>query len=69
MINPPLRLTRLIQEQHSICSRLLHHLRVHIVSIRPCVLVGVVCVHYRAREVGLLVCALAGELVEGEGCW
>lgn len=61
----PRRLRRLVQEQHSVRSCLLHHLRVYIVSLRPLGRVAVVRILNQAREVGLLA---GSSVVEGEEC-
>jgi hypothetical protein len=62
------RLAGLVQEQHSVRSSLLDHLRVDVVAVRPSSGVNVVGVRDQAREVGLLV-ARGGivESEEGEG--
>jgi hypothetical protein len=62
------RLAGLVQEQHSVRSSLLDHLRVDVVAVRPSSGVLVVGVRDQAREVGLLV-ARGGivESEEGEG--
>lgn len=63
------RLIGLVQEQYPIRRSLLDHLRVQIVSLRPLRLPIIVGVSNHAREVRLLVRALPGELIEGEGGW
>ena len=58
------RLAGLVQEQHSVRSGLLNHLRVDVVAVCPSSGVFVVGVRDQAREVGLLVAR--GGIVEGE---
>ena len=57
-------LAGLIEEQHSVRSSLLNHLRVGVVAVRPRAGVLVVGVRDQAGEVGLLVAR--GGIVEGE---
>jgi hypothetical protein len=58
------RLAGLVQEQHSVRSSLLDHLRVGVVAVRPSSGILVVGVRNQAREVGLLVAR--GGIVESE---
>lgn len=57
-----------IEKQVPVRGRLLNHLRVQVVPLQPALSPRVVAVDH-AREICLLACALAGELVEGEGGW
>jgi hypothetical protein len=63
-VNVTDRLAGLVQEQHSVRSGLLNHLRVDVVAVRPSSGVFVVGVRNQAREVGLLVAR--GGIVEGK---
>lgn len=65
----PHALVALVQKQHPIARRLLDHLRVHVVSLGEFVLVFCILAADQAREIGLLVGALAGEFVDCEGGW
>ena len=58
------RLAGLVQEQHSVRSSLLNHIRVGVVAVSPGAGVFVVGVRNQAGEVGLLVAR--GSIVEGE---
>lgn len=58
------RLAGLVQEQHSVRSGLLNHLRVDVVAVCPSSGVFVVGVRDQAREVGLLVAG--GGIVESK---
>lgn len=60
------RLTGLVEEQHAVRRRLLDHVRVRGVALRPRVGVLVVRARDQAGEVGLLVAGGGGGVVEGE---
>jgi hypothetical protein len=63
-VNVTDRLAGLVQEQHSVRSSLLNHVRVSVVAVRPRAGVFVVGVRNQACEVGLLVAR--GGIVESE---
>lgn len=60
------RLTGLVEEQHAVRRRLLDHVRVRGVALRPGVGVLVVRARDQAGEVGLLVAGGGRGVVEGE---
>lgn len=56
-IHPSQRRIALVQEQDSVCRRLLHGLGMCLIAFRPLRLIAVVCFHNLAREIWLVVAA------------